>query len=801
MGTLLARLNLPRNVFSGLIFASNLARATNEKLPMNGFSSLRVRLVGTVLLALTPAWVLMYLNYLPWPGFFVGLLALAAAWYGGERFVFRQVRRLHQATYRLASGDLTARTGLTNDPGEFGMLARTFDEMAASLEKRAKQQATFEKDLLQRSMQQTVMGALGQYAIVCTDLSALFEQAVMLAVQTLEVEFCRLLEPIPESDELILKSGVGWKQGVIGKEKFSTQPDTESSLTIHAGVPVVIENLATETRFQPDAFLAEHGIVSGIEVAISGHGRTFGVIGAYTAKQRKFTEEEVHFLLSLSNLLAMTIERHQSQSELQKLATFTQLNPNPAMELAENGRITYFNDAALRLAISAGQDHPRGILPANVGEIAATCLATRHSRVRLETRMGGRTVSWSFHPVLPSKVVHAYAEDVTERLSLESQLRHSQKMDSVGQLAAGVAHDFNNMLTVIQGHSGMLLTNPALPRELQESIQAIYVASERAAGLTRQLLMFSRKNVMQPKLLDLREVVANLSKMLERLLGATVKLEVNAPPFIPPLRGDAGMIEQVLMNLSVNARDAMPKGGTLSISTSSTEVDDRYVATHPEARPGMFVCLQVTDDGIGMDTSTMRRIFEPFFTTKEVGKGTGLGLATVYGIVKQHEGWIEVSSQPRLGTTFTVFFPAAGDPVSRLPAEAVPDTEIFGGKETILLVEDEPVVRDLAQVILSDCGYKVLQASTGAEALSVWERNKGNIQLLITDMVMPEGMSGMELAERLHHTNPRLKIIFASGYSMDDLDTDFVRQGLARVLQKPYTHITLPVAVRECLDN
>src|SRR4051812_12422874 len=259
---------------------------------MNGFSSLRVRLVGTVLLALIPAWVLMYLNYLPWPGFVLGLLALAAAWYGGERFVFRQVRRLHRATHRLASGDLSARTGLTEDPGEFGLLAQTFDEMAASLEQRAQEHAVFEKDLLHRSLQQTVMGALGQYAIVCTDLSSLFEQASMLIVQTLEVEFCRLLERTAEPDEFLLKVGVGWKHGAVGREKISALPNTETSFVVHAGVPVVIENLAAETRFEAEQFLLEHGIVSAIEVAISGHGRIFGVIGAYTAREGKFTEEE-----------------------------------------------------------------------------------------------------------------------------------------------------------------------------------------------------------------------------------------------------------------------------------------------------------------------------------------------------------------------------------------------------------------------------------------------------------------------------------------------------------------------------
>ena len=415
--------------------------------------------------------------------------------------------------------------------------------------------------------------------------------------------------------------------------------------------------------------------------------------------------------------------------------------------------------------------------------------------------MEGRTLAWSFHPVFGSHALHCYVEDITARLSLEAQLRQSQKMESVGQLAAGVAHDFNNMLTIIQGHAGMLIARPSLASDLLESVQPIYFAAERAASLTRQLLMFSRKNVMQPQQLDLREVVANMTKMLQRLLGETIVLEFQPPPEIPLVQADAGMSEQVIMNLAVNARDAMLKGGTLSISTNPVQLDDDYVRTHPEARAGSFVCLQVTDTGCGMDAYTMGRIFEPFFTTKEVGKGTGLGLATVYGIVKQHEGWVEVASEIGRGTTFKVFFPATAEVVEAKVGDAAPASEVRGGQETILVVEDEPVLRDMAHVILSDCGYQVLAAASGVEALAVWNHHPGSVDLLLTDMVMPEGLSGMELAEKLRATKPMLKIIFASGYSMEHLDTDFVRKGQAQFLQKPYTHLTLAKAVRDCLDK
>ena len=374
-------------------------------------------------------------------------------------------------------------------------------------------------------------------------------------------------------------------------------------------------------------------------------------------------------------------------------------------------------------------------------------------------------------------------------------------MESVGQLAAGVAHDFNNMLTIIQGHAGMLMARPNLASGMFDSAQAIYFASERAAGLTRQLLMFSRKNVIQPKLLDLREVVSNLSKMLKRLVGETITLEFSPPAEFPPVHGDAGMIEQVLMNLVVNARDAMPKGGTLTITLNGVEITAALVEVNPEARVGNFVCLRVSDTGVGMDTAVISRIFEPFFTTKEVGKGTGIGLATVYGIVKQHEGWIEVSSQPGKGSTFSVFLPARTETLRAAKHDTDPTAFIRGGKETILVVEDELVLREMAQSILQECGYRIHEAGNGLEALAVWEQQGGAVDLLLTDMVMPKGVSGVELAEKLLARQPKLKVIFASGYTVDEVSEAFLAKNNARFLQKPYTRVTLARAVRQALDD
>jgi len=778
---------------------------------MTSFSSLRARLVGTVFLAVAPAWALTLFivkqtgtdQDLPWMLLSggVGLLALGAAWFGGERFVLRQVRVLYEAARRLGAGDLASRTGLSKESGELGELARTFDAMAQSLQDRAGERERTEESLLARSLRQTVVSALGQFALVSNDFSALLNQAVILVAQTLAVEYCGILELRPNGQDLLLRAGTGWKPGSVGHTVVPVDSGTQSGFTLTAGEPVVVRDVKAEPRFRSGALLSEHGVVSGVTVAIIGQERAFGLLGAHTSRKRDFTEDEVHFLLAVATVLAMAVARKLAEAELEKLAAFAQLSPNPVLELAQDGTPTYFNEAAITLAASVGQQKPQGILPSNIRSIIQTCLGTGESRINLETRLAGRTFAWSFHPVRVSQVVHAYVEDITERLSLEAQLRQSQKMESVGQLAAGVAHDFNNMLTIIQGHGGMLLAKAGQMPEIMESTQAIYFAAERAANLTRQLLMFSRKNVMQPQQLDLRDVVAQTSKMLQRLLGETVSLEFLAPTQLPLVQADIGMVEQVIMNLAVNARDAMPKGGTLTITTTPIAIDDSYVQGHPEARPGTFVCLRVSDTGCGMDTYTMARIFEPFFTTKEVGKGTGLGLATVYGIVKQHEGWVEVASDPGNGAAFSVFFPTNGEPVRASTAAPLVQTEVRGGKETILIVEDEPVLRDMAHVILQDCGYNILEASSGRDALRVWEEHKDSIHLVLTDMVMPEGVSGMDLAHHLLEAKPGLRLIFASGYSMDDLDPAFLKTGQAMFLQKPYTHVTLAKAVRDCLDR
>jgi two-component system cell cycle sensor histidine kinase/response regulator CckA len=394
-------------------------------------------------------------------------------------------------------------------------------------------------------------------------------------------------------------------------------------------------------------------------------------------------------------------------------------------------------------------------------------------------------------------------QDVTERLDLEAQLRHSQKMEAVGQLSAGVAHDFNNIMTVIQGHTGLLLRNSTLDAAGLESLGQISTSAERAAALTCQLLAFSRKQIMQVRLFDLNEIVGNAAQMLHRLLGENIALKLECGARLPLVEGDVGMIEQIIVNLALNARDAMQEQGRLTISTRAVEIDSSAAQRNTEARPGHFITLRVVDTGCGMSPETLERIFEPFFTTKEVGKGTGLGLSTVYGIVKQHQGWIEVESQVGRGTTFQIFLPYVPRSVQApaaapTPAEA---SKIVGGTETILVVEDEPALRKLVRRILTLYGYRVLEAANGKEALGVWRQHASEVQLLLTDMVMPEGPAGLELAESMKSEQPKLKVIYTSGYSMDLQGRhQELREGV-NFLPKPYHPPTLARVVRNCLDT
>jgi PAS domain S-box-containing protein len=393
----------------------------------------------------------------------------------------------------------------------------------------------------------------------------------------------------------------------------------------------------------------------------------------------------------------------------------------------------------------------------------------------------------------------AAMHDVTHERRMEEELRQAQKMEIAGRLAGGVAHDFNNVLTIITGHSQLLLARLAADAPERHDVEQIEDGARRAAALTRQLLIFSRKQDLAPSVLNLNEIVEPMDKMLRRLIGEDVELRTTLGPRLHRVKADPGQIEQVVMNLAVNARDAMPRGGRLVIETANVDLDETYAADHLDVRPGAYVMIAVTDTGAGMTEETRAHIFEPFFTTKGPDKGTGLGLSTVYGIVKQSDGHIDVQSAPGQGATFRVYLPRV-DETPLAPAPAPKPAALLGGSETILLVEDEDGLRDLAADVLQMHGYTVLAARDGDEALGIGERHHGRIDLLMTDVVMPH-VGGHELARRLLERRPDVRVLYMSGYTDDAILRDRLNDAEVAMLCKPFTPNSLARTVREVLDG
>ncbi|MGA7382133.1 MAG: ATP-binding protein, partial [Terriglobales bacterium] len=415
----------------------------------------------------------------------------------------------------------------------------------------------------------------------------------------------------------------------------------------------------------------------------------------------------------------------------------------------------------------------------------------------ITVRLSGRIVH---RPEESAEVFEMIAEDVTEQRLLENQFRQAQKMEAVGRLAGGVAHDFNNLLMVIGGYTEVLLENTGKNNGLYPKIEAIHHATERAAGLTRQLLAFSRKQLLELKVVDLNVIVGDMGRLLRPLIGESIELETVPAADLGRTRADAGQIEQVIMNLVVNSKDAMPEGGRLTIRTANANLGgDNLRREHSYIQPGAYVMLSVSDNGHGMDKETQARIFEPFFTTKEKGKGTGLGLSTVYGIIKQSGGYVLVQSEAGQGTTFHIYLPRVEESAEPVGTVRISQPQ-HGGSETVLLVEDEESVRQLVRETLEAKGYTVLEAENGERALHIVTEHSEAIDMLITDVVMP-GMSGRELSARLCATHPQTKVLYLSGYTEDAIVHEGVLEAGTAFLQKPFTLQMLSRKVREVLGS
>jgi two-component system, cell cycle sensor histidine kinase and response regulator CckA len=529
------------------------------------------------------------------------------------------------------------------------------------------------------------------------------------------------------------------------------------------------------------------------------------------------TREAPGMPAKLRGLMTDVTERRRAQIALShsegKYRTLLEGLPVGIYRSSPDGRLLQANPA---LAQMLGYPDPQSLLNVPADQIYLNAENRREWQARMErdgevhdfetqARRKDGTAIWLRDSARAgrdehSNVIHyeGILEDITERKHLEDQLRQSQKMEAVGRLAGGVAHDFNNLLTIISGYSELLIDTLTENDRARAQVEEIKKAGTRAATLTRQLLAFSRSQVLAPQVLDLNSVVTNVHKMLRRLIGEDIDLVTILGENLWSVRADPGQVEQVIVNLAVNARDAMPQGGKLTLETKNAVLDEAYARSHVTVVPGEYVMLAVSDTGIGMDVMTQAHIFEPFFTTKEKGKGTGLGLATVYGIVKQSGGYIWVYSEPGMGATFKIYLPRVETAVAAAGAgKASPQSS--QGHETVLLVEDEPALRAMVRNVLASKGYLVLEARHGEDALVVAEMHRGAIHLLLTDVVMP-GMSGRELAEHLSGLHPTMKVLYMSGYTDDAIVHHGVLGSDMAFLQKPFTPESVARKVRDVLD-
>jgi PAS domain S-box-containing protein len=509
-------------------------------------------------------------------------------------------------------------------------------------------------------------------------------------------------------------------------------------------------------------------------------------------------------------------ERKRAQAELIKLNMAVDASNEVIFMTDMEGVITSVNPAFTRLyghsaADVVGKATPRvlksGALPQEAYESFWKAILSRQvvtGEIVNKARDGRLvTVESSTNPVVNEQGESigflAIQHDITRRKELEAQFRQAQKMESVGQLVSGIAHDFNNLLTVINGTAELLLALVSHDDQMHADVQEIFRAGERAAALTRQLLAFSRQQILEPRVLNVNTVVAGMESLLRRLLGEDIDLVVVRAPGVGHVKADPGQLEQVIVNLTANARDAMPQGGRLTLETENVEIDEAYARVQGEAGPpGSYVRLTVSDSGVGMDEATRVRIFEPFFTTKGLGKGTGLGLSTVYGIVKQSEGFISVYSEVGRGTSFKIYLPQVTEAADT--DRPGPTAVSSSGTETILLVEDNAGLRKLATRVLKPAGYTVLEAASGEEALAVLAGRDAPVHLLLTDVVMP-GMGGRELVERLAETWPEMKVLYMSGYTSDVMVRHGVLEGQMSFLNKPFTAAALLRTIREVLDS
>lgn len=704
-----------------------------------------------------------------------------------------------------------------------------------------------EEALAIRIRQQAAIAALSQHALSSDDVLALMNEAVAVVATTLGVEYCKALEIQPGANALLLRAGVGWKEGLVGCATVDAGLDSQAGYTLISNGPVIVDDLRTESRFTGPPLLREHGVVSGMSVLIGGRERPFGVLGAHTKQRRAFTEVDIQFLQSAANVLAAAFERLQAeQANRESVAWFKEIfdGSRDAIFLVEaDTKFMAVNNAACELTGYTQEELLSMAIPDlhNEEDLQAY-------RNHFDTIMSGEGVTtlasirrkdgtkipveFSNHRITfrGRSIMHTTARDITERkraeeerLRLEAQMRHAQKLESLGVLAGGIAHDFNNLLVGIMGNAGLAMMELPPESPARRSIQELEVAAQRAAELTNQMLAYSGKGKFVIETLILSTLIKEIAHLVESAISKKVQLVYYFDAGLPGIEGDATQLRQVVMNLITNAAEAMGnKEGVITVRTKVAQVDDKFLSEFylaDDLSAGRYVCFEVADSGSGMDAVTKAKIYDPFFTTKFTGRG--LGLAAVLGIVRGHHGAIKVDSEVGRGTTFSVLLPCVAVEESA-PAELVErskDGKKFSGSiqttanaveplaitdsteaGLILVVDDEPSVRGVAERILHTAGFTVLTAADGREAADIFRRHSGEVALVLLDLTMPH-MDGEETLRVLREIRSDTRVILSSGYTEQEAVNRFTDLGLAGFIQKPYQPQSLVGMIRGILKK
>jgi PAS domain S-box-containing protein len=693
-----------------------------------------------------------------------------------------------------------------------------------------------ETELEQRLHQQALLAELGHIALLDVTLDALLSEACRLTALGLGIRYCKVLEYRPGEGRFLVRAGVGWHEGVVGHATVGADVASPAGYAYQTRRPVISNHLAEEERFRTPELLVAHGIQRAINVILDDHEPPFGVLEADSPTDGDFTERDLAFLDAVANLLGMALQRQRANAEIHRLneTLASQVEERTAQLRASQHQIQLFYDHSSEchalLMVGEGGEfvyeelNPAGlklhglsrdeVVGHTLGEVHEPDDATVIAHALNEALATGRPVGYQrthgtalieavaapvpAHPGEARRVVVS-ARDVTESRQLEEQLRQAQKMEAVGQLTGGVAHDFNNLLTVVIGNldvMGVGLTDERLVRLLGAARRG----AERAATLTHRLLAFSRKQPLAPQPVDLNKLVGGMSDLLRRSLGETVTIDTSLAGDLWQTSADANQIENALLNLALNARDAMPSGGTLTIGTANAILDLDYAGRHLEVARGDYVLLSVADTGAGMSAETLAKAFEPFFTTKDIGNGSGLGLSMVYGFARQSGGHAAIKSAPGRGTTVELFLPRLIAPAATAEAPAaVPMPDSRAG-EIILAVEDDEDVRAYSVTALETLGYVVHAARNAEEALQRLDALP-HVDLLFTDVGLPGGINGRELAQAATAARPALKILFTTGYASRAVARDGMIDPGIDMIGKPFTLKEIALKIRDVLDR